>query len=239
MAPPVTSTATGVVLWARRTAARHRHECLLTGPERVRAARYLRQVDRDRFVVGNALLRQTVAECTGQPVSAVRVDRSCPDCSDPHGKPVIRDAEIHVSVSHAGDWVGVAVTDAGPVGLDVEQTTGSAEIDDLMSFALVPAEAAELRALAADARRPAFLRYWTRKESVLKATGSGLRTPMRAVTVSTPGAPPRLLSATPPELAEVARLYDVDPDAGHPAAMTVLSSRRVQVTVSDGHALLG
>ena len=45
---------------------------------------------------------------------------SCPFCgSVEHGRPYV-DAAVHVSVAHAGDLTAVAVSTAGPVGVDLE-----------------------------------------------------------------------------------------------------------------------
>jgi 4'-phosphopantetheinyl transferase len=211
----------------------------LSTVERERAERFHTRADRDRFVVGNALLRLAVAQRGRQPASAVRLDRTCPDCPRPHGKPVVVGGALDVSLSHSGEWIGVAVSDVGAVGLDVERVDTTVDIEQALGFALAPAEAAELHRLPADARRRAFFRYWTRKESILKATGEGLRSPMPELVVAPPDQQPRLVSsAGDPGLTVRTQMRDIDPDAAHPATLTVLSGRAVQVAVFDGHTLL-
>ena len=89
------------------------------------------------------------------------------------GKPVFdRMPDVHFSISHAGDRVMVAVSDA-PVGCDVEPI-GS--VDDSVCRGALSAD--EFRCLeavpAGNGRDREFCRLWTRKESYLKALGRGL-----------------------------------------------------------------
>ena len=53
----------------------------------------------------------------------MRFDRTCGQCGEPHGKPVIEGGGVEHSVAHSGDLVAVAVARA-PVGVDVEQLDG-------------------------------------------------------------------------------------------------------------------
>ena len=68
-----------------------------------------------------ALMRQVAAELAGCPVEAVGLHRACPDCDEPHGRPVPTGgaAGWHISASHSGLHVLVAGA-ATPVGVDVE-----------------------------------------------------------------------------------------------------------------------
>ncbi|MET0449511.1 MAG: hypothetical protein ABW004_13945 [Aeromicrobium sp.] len=92
-----------------------------------------------------------VADFTDVARDDIRIVHACRSCgSDRHGKPhvVMPDghAQLHVSLSRSAGLALVAVTDAGPVGVDVEAVRP--EIEDL----------------------PA----WVRTESLVKATGHGL-----------------------------------------------------------------
>ena len=71
-----------------------------------------------------------------------------------------------------------------------------------------------------------LLRYWTRKEALLKATGDGLAVDPATITVTPPEAPPALVawSATPPLEADV-HLFDLNPGPGHVASLAVLGPR--------------
>ena len=90
------------------------------------------------------LLRGEVARFHGVPVQVIEIARTCPRCgSSDRGRPRVRATDAlprpaSVSLSRAGRFSVVAVTDAGPVGVDVE-APGAADFpgfDGVAVFAL-------------------------------------------------------------------------------------------------------
>jgi 4'-phosphopantetheinyl transferase len=210
-----------VVFWTELSPPDDRVFALLSAAERGRAATLRPGETRDRFVLGAALLRTAVASVTGHCAADLDIDRTCAWCQDPHGKPALHSALAgwHVSVSHAGALVGVAVTDVGPVGLDVERLDHR-DYRRLLPIALAPDEPEPVSLRE-------FLTYWTRKESVVKATGDGLVQPMAEVAVTGPAAPPRLVRYGSGE--PIATMVDLQPDAEHLGALTVLAAGPIEV----------
>lgn len=195
--------------WASPRQARPWHADLLTPAERRRAEAFRRDEDRDRFTTANALLRLAAEDFLG---TAPVVDRTCPRCGEPHGKPRVQGVEV--SVSHSGDLIAVALTDLGPVGVDVEETKRHTDIDSLLRYVF---SAAELAAIP----DPAVLFYqaWTRKESVLKATGDGLSVPMTTLTVLPSSAEYNIRDLTPRLPGYAAALTVLTPDPSTPFAV--------------------
>ncbi|XVQ84281.1 4'-phosphopantetheinyl transferase family protein [Microbispora siamensis] len=193
--------------------------------ERARAVRFRREADRRRFVTGSWLLRTAVAAVLGIAPADVVVDRSCPDCGRSHGKPRIRAAgpPLHVSVSHSGDRVVVALSAEGPLGVDVEAVP-SAPVDGLARRVLTRGEWSWMEALPPEERCEAFARVWTRKEAVLKATGHGLRIPPEKVEVSGPADDPELIGWPLGIPAAHVRLRHLEPGRGYVAAVAVVSA---------------
>lgn len=152
-----------------------------------------------RRTAARDLLDEVLRDLLGE---VPRVDRTCPDCDVQHGKPVLDHPTWHVSTSSAGGLAVVAVTDAGPVGVDVE-AAGAAGFPGFQGVAAAPSESGDPT------------RMWTRKEAVLKATGEGLRTDPRTVVVDGDDEPVR-----------GAQLYDVLVDDGWVASLAVLSDDR-------------
>ena len=117
------------------------------------------------------LLRDEAARFHQVPASLVVVTHECARCgSGAHGRPVLLATAAlrrpaYVSVARAGDLSIVAVTDAGPVGIDVE-VEGAAGFTGFADVALHVDED------GADAVDPT--RVWVRKEALLKAYGLGL-----------------------------------------------------------------
>ncbi|MFF8959083.1 4'-phosphopantetheinyl transferase family protein [Streptomyces sp. NPDC014894] len=202
-------------LWSGRVdglaaeALAHRH--LLDAEETTRLDAFRRPVDRDAYAVAHVTLRRLLGERLGLPPEAVTLTREpCTRCAGPHGRPVVPDRRAHFSLSHTSGMVLIALASA-PVGVDVESVPSAGTIAEV-SAELHPRERAELAALPAEERPVAFTRCWTRKESVLKASGVGLNEGLSGVYV---GAGPR-----PAEVAGW-RLADVPVDPGYAAAVAV------------------
>ncbi len=85
------------------------------------------------------------------------------------------------------------------------------------------AEQAYLARLDAAARADCVLRYWTRKEAVLKATGDGLNVDPAAVILAPPDQPPRLIGwpGHPAERPMIA-LHDLSLHKHYAASLAVL-----------------
>jgi 4'-phosphopantetheinyl transferase len=182
----------------------------LSDPERQRAAAALRPIDRDRLLFGAAALRVAVAGLTGCAPQSIDVDRTCARCGAQHGRPLVVGANgwgLEVSVSYAGDYVVVAVTSGGRVGVDAERAGGRFPAGLFMA----ESERYRDRDLAV---------YWTRKESVVKATGGGILVDLRRVRVGSANRPPRLVSY--PGGAMPAYMTDLEAPPGYRAALTVL-----------------
>lgn len=216
------------VWWARPSDGRGLVH-LLAPHEQSRALRLPLPGDRARYVSSRALVRFIVADQLGCSMSAVAVQQRCIVCGSPdHGPLQLPGAELTVSVSHTEARIGVAVAGGQPVGLDVESCPGRKDPRDLVEVALTAHERSIWEQFPADARPEAALRWWTRKESVLKATGWGLALPPDQISVTSPDRPPALLGwqarfpAAPP--AEQVHVHDLNPGSGHIGNLTVFGS---------------
>ena len=239
--PPPDGTAD--VWWARRQDAADRHAGLLDETERRRLAAYRREEDRARFLAGCALAKTALARYTGQRPADVRFDRTCANCGQPHGKPVIAGGGPGHSVAHSGDLIVVAVAGA-PAGVDVEQAGerrhllgGDGDPEALARLVLSEAEQAVLAEVPPGGRARAFLVAWTRKEAVTKATGDGMSVAFSEVVVAADAGPPRVTAWPYPRSPREVSLLDLDAAAGYVAALAVIG-RCETVRARDGSALL-
>ena len=217
--------------------------------DRRRVRRLHREADRDRSATGRALSRLLAAQWMALPPQQIRWTSTCPVCgSDRHGKPGV--AEVpgarrppHVSIAHAGDRVVVALTDAGPVGVDLERedAAGFEGFDDV---ALATSERAALADEPPGQLAAARARVWVRKEAALKASGHGLAIPLPRLTVTTSAGSPRVLSwRGRPEWAESLVLQDFCAGEGYvgcvavrPPSGTALSVQVSPCDVAELHA---
>ncbi len=192
-------------------------------PARVRVAWSIGPTGHD---AATTLLRAEVGLVTGLQPEEVRIGRLCPRCgSSEHGRPVVvrRDGEPvpSVSLSRADAAVLVAVSGAGPVGVDLERID-AARFAGFTDVALHAGEHAPGIAQQAVT--------WVRKESLLKATGEALHVDPRSIRVSDAGEAPRLVDwSGRPDLPPT-RMRDLE-IPGHAACLTVLTVDAPEVTI--------
>ena len=198
--PPV---AAGITLWwceLERTAEDLPEAAALLSPaELARAGRFGTAALRERWMAGRAALRTVLGRTLGIDAADVALRRGV------RGRPELADAAARVdfNVSHTRGVALVAVgrdlPDRARVGVDIEHRDREASADRLARKFLTAAEQATLADLPPDLGRQRFLRYWTCKEAMSKATGDGLIAPFRQLDVEL-AHPPRLRAGPSPYL---------------------------------------
>ncbi|MBV8467146.1 MAG: 4'-phosphopantetheinyl transferase superfamily protein [Burkholderiales bacterium] len=138
---------------------------LLSDADRERAGRFVRDRDRNNLVLGRTLLHHLVRP-QGAP-------GPCELRRGTHGKPFIPGVP-DFNVSHSADYVACAVSPYGSVGLDVEASLDASEIASLLRTVAHPEERRVIGSAEESKQVLLFMRCWTRKEALLKATGVGL-----------------------------------------------------------------
>ena len=160
----------------------------LSAQERSRAARFGTDALRRRWIAGRATLRSLLAQTLEVDPSAVPLRRGV------RGRPEL-DGEYGVdfNVSHTGATALIAIAtgtrDGTRIGIDIEREDRRVNADGLARKFLTERERAEIAPLASDVRRQRFLRLWTCKEAMSKATGDALSAPFRHIDVMLDGAP--------------------------------------------------
>jgi len=152
----------------------------LSDVERERAGRRHFDRDRLRFVAGHAFLRALLARYLACSPAEVAITKAAA------GKPGLArdDEDLRFNLSHSGDIAVVAVATRHEVGVDVELVSRPRSPEALAPRVLSREELAELAVAGAPAeQRLAFLAAWTRKEAVLKASGTGIDRDLTAIDV--------------------------------------------------------
>lgn len=198
---------------------------MLDEVERDRYYRLARASDRGRFLGGRFLARTILAELLDEEPSAIALDATCPTCGRPHGKPrLVGDpfGDLDVSVAHADELVLAGYARGAKIGVDVEPAAAASRLVGLAAHVLAPEERHEVDALPVDRQGAALLRYWTRKEAILKATAEGLPGDMTTLRLSRIDEPPAVIDApTRPAFECAISLADVNVGDGYVASVAL------------------
>jgi phosphopantetheinyl transferase len=128
-------------------------------------------------VVAGLLLRQLLQHLTGVEASSMKLQTGA------HGKPFLAAANRgpHFNVSHSSSCGLIALSSRFEIGVDIE--TIALYKERVARRILPPNEFEELNRLDESERTRLFYELWVIKEACAKATGMGLRTPLRDVAV--------------------------------------------------------
>jgi len=174
-----------------------RLEATLADQEKARAARFIFERDRDRYIAARGILRDLLGkylQCA---------PRSIEFSYGPYGKPAIAGAAsrsgICFNLSHSHGLAVVAIGREQEVGIDVELIRAEFASEAIAKRYFSAKEIDELTRLPAELRTEGFFLCWTRKEAYIKAKGDGLQIPLDSFDVSlSPGSPATLSSDDEP-----------------------------------------
>jgi 4'-phosphopantetheinyl transferase len=188
---------------------------MLSAPERERAARFLFEIHRRRFVAARASLRRVLGLCLDRDPAGLVFDYT------DRGRPSLRLAphpDFDFNLAHSGDLALLAFS-SRRVGVDVERLRDMPNALAVARRFFSPREVSALRRLAEDARRVGFFNAWTRKEALIKAVGTGLAALKETEVSLLPDEIPAVLSA--PGGAEAWRVFHLEPSPAFVGAVAV------------------
>lgn len=145
---------------------------LLDTAENLRLRRKRNPGDREVLALAYAMHRLLLGHALGMDPTAVPLWRDLAGC------PRVGNNLVHTSLSHAGEWIALAVSRVGPIGVDIEPLSRMAMLPELADTICSPSERRELETLSAEQRGRSLLALWVRKEALLKAAGTGLSVEM-------------------------------------------------------------
>jgi 4'-phosphopantetheinyl transferase len=147
-------------------------QSLLFPKELVRAGQFVLTRDRQRFILARGFLRSLLGKYLGKSGAEIELNYS------EYGKPHIDEAQnvdnLQFNLSHANDFLLVAIRKGHAVGVDVEFMRPATEVLSLAKSYFSPEEYQSLTKLKTTEQSELFFQLWTRKEAVLKNAGKGL-----------------------------------------------------------------
>ncbi len=207
---PATATQVWSVDLALSEARLARCEAWLSPDEAARADRFVRAEDRDRYRASHAALRLILARALGVAADALAF------AVGPAGKPELVGAQagaLRFNLSHSGTRALVGVSFEAAIGVDVEALRPIPDALRIARAHFTPSEAEALAARSPEAITAIFTGLWTRKEAVVKASGTGLSLPLDRFALTLPPEPPRLVAIAGDD-PEAWSLHHLEPGPG-------------------------
>lgn len=166
------------------------YEALLIPAEVVRYRAYVFDKDRLIFLATRALVRTVLSHYDAPPAQTWRFEIA------PNGRPALADmpasGPLHFNLSNTNGLVVCGVSrEVARLGVDVERITHMSSVSGIAESNFAEPEVVAWRAQPQADQQEAFFRYWTLKESFIKATGLGLSIPLGQFSFTlAPGHPP-------------------------------------------------
>ena len=194
-------------------------ESLLSLQELNRADRFRNEADRCRYVVAHGVLRRVLAGYRKADPRRLRFTIG------KNGKPALSDESgstaLRFNLSHTESMALIAVTLGREIGVDVERVRPIFELDSIVENYFSSHERDTLRTMESTAKRDAFYRCWTRKESYAKATGGDLPVALRSFDTMLSSGPADLPTLGATRDASSWNLYELLPADGYVGAVAI------------------
>jgi 4'-phosphopantetheinyl transferase len=150
-----------------------KYEALISSDERERARRFRFEEDRLRYVCMHAILRTLLSSRINEHPGAIVFKRNR------HGKPSMSAAcEFNISYSGNKGLIGLARL---PIGVDIEKVDTEKVTPEMIEEVFGVTEREVFSRGCDDRNVSLFFQGWVRKESVIKATGLGISSPLPLV----------------------------------------------------------
>ena len=195
------------------------YESILSPAELDRASRFKFQHLRDSFLADHLRLRLLLGHYTEMDPAAIRYTENS------FGKPSLAHPQnnLNFNLTHTNGLAMVALCLETTVGVDVEVIRPMEDWKEIAQSHFSAREYSQLISAAASDSLNLFFRCWTRKESFIKALGTGFSLPLDSFSVSfLPYEAPALTQydLSPRETADWS-IYHLDPAPGFIAACSI------------------
>ncbi len=153
-------------------------EQVLSEDEIEKASNFKFKKDRDSFIISRGILRELLGGYLAMSPIELKFEYTS------YGKPYLPNQLLYFNVSHSGDMAAFAFTLNCEIGVDIERIKKDFDVLELARNFFSNNEIVSLERQPKEKLSRAFFRCWTRKESFIKAKGSGLSFPLNQFTVS-------------------------------------------------------
>lgn len=165
---PVTSTIEAFFSFAEEIDTYYAAaEKLCSENEKQRARKFHNISDRTIYLFSHGLLRSILSKKLSTDPTSIQI------INDDMGKPFLKTVNLFFNISHSKHACAIAVSEKGPMGIDIEKIETPYNLKSLVRNYFSRAEQ-NFVSLKDGEKLSRFFQIWTRKEALLKAMGSGI-----------------------------------------------------------------
>jgi len=147
----------------------------LSVKEKIQANNYYTKSLSNNYIMSHGILRYILSYYTKQQPNDIEFTYN------EYGKPFLKNSNIHFNMSHSHNLASYIVALNYKVGIDIELHDNNLNIKELASLVLTQGESKHLSTLKPKEQIEFFYHLWTKKESLIKATGQGLSYPINTI----------------------------------------------------------
>ncbi|WP_171037081.1 4'-phosphopantetheinyl transferase superfamily protein [Maribacter algarum] len=152
---------------------------ILSTDERARSGKFKFEKDRDCYIISRGILRLLLGSYLDMKAKDIKFKYTS------YGKPILDfESNLKFNVSHSGNRAAFAFFRNTEIGVDIEKIKYDFDVLELAQNFFSKKEIEVLERQSEENLPAAFFRCWTRKESFIKAEGSGLSFPLDKFAVS-------------------------------------------------------
>lgn len=156
-----------------------KHLSLLSASEVIHSIKYLRDEDKQRFIVTRILLKKLLSIYLKIDITDIQLSYG------KNGKPFMSEyPDLDFNVSHTKDVFVIGLATGKKIGVDIECLDKTFNSKSLETYLFTPLERNQFNLIDNNLKKDFFIKYWTQKEAVLKALGSGLTKPMHELEIA-------------------------------------------------------
>ena len=140
---------------------------ILSKEEKENANSFKMDYHRKCYILSHVILRLLLSKYTGIIPELIEIHKN------KYGKPFIKSDELKFNISHSKDKLAIAMA-SFEVGIDIEYINPNFDIYEIIDITLSESEKLNIKKLEFSLQNKQFYKYWTQKEALLKAMGTGI-----------------------------------------------------------------
>lgn len=150
---------------------------IISDDEKIRARKFVSDANRETYICSHAVLRLILAKHLNSDPSEISF------ITGKYSKPFLEGNPVHFNISHTGNAFAIIVSSNFNVGIDIEEVDHRTDIWSVAESYFSKQERDYLHD-SKERENETFYLLWTRKESLLKALGTGIPDNLNKVEVS-------------------------------------------------------